>query len=128
MDSGIADYVSKLSPKKGDLIVFQMKDQHNLEALAQATGVLHQMGECAKAGMFDPEIPCIVIYGKDSLEAMGATKVGYIHAKEAPGGIKQLSFSQVSYENMATLVSELYLTKDGHVLAVPVRTVGEAKG
>lgn len=131
MKFDVARFVDKLSPKKGDVIILRVEDQHNLEALGQAQGVLDQLMDLAKAGHFDSNIPLVILYGQDRLECLEAECLGYmqyIKNAKAPHEPHQVVFAQHEngWADPAT-VSKVYLLKDGRILAIPVKSVLEVQ-
>lgn len=109
----VETYVAKVSPKKGDIMVLSIRNQHSLQALAEAQSVMGQLAECAKEGKFDPEIPLIILYGEDKLQSMGAKQLGYLLATE-----NGLVVSTKPVDSINCL-STLYMMCDGQVVAAP---------
>ena len=113
----VANYVEKLSPKQGDLILLSIRDQHDLQALAEAQSVMGQLAECAKEGKFDAEIPLVILYGEDKLQAMGAKPLGYLMATETGLTVSTRAADSV------TCLSTLYMMNDGRVVSAPNKKV-----
>lgn len=112
-----AEFVSKLSPKKGEIIVFQVRDQHSLEALEQAQVVYNQMSDLAREGKLDGEIPVVIIYGQDRLELMAAECVGSMYVDALYGYV----FRPAGYETSQRPAATVYRTRDGQLITVPAK-------
>lgn len=68
IDCVVEEYIEKLSPKKGDILVFHCPN--DVDGAIKAQSVYNQMTDLAAQGVLDKDIPVLILYGDDGLSVM----------------------------------------------------------
>lgn len=68
VDYVVEEYIEKLSPKKGDILIFHCPN--DVDGALKAQSIYNQMTDLAAQGVLDKDIPVLILYGDDGLSVL----------------------------------------------------------
>lgn len=70
----VQSYISKLSPKAGDILVFRCPN--DVDGAIKAQAIYSELGKLVINGKINPEVSVLVVYGNDQLDLTSLTDDG----------------------------------------------------